>query len=514
VQFRPTPEEQTCQPWCFYLLVWNATSLAGAASSGRGYGHYFIQCLPAVSLIAAWPLAAIGRWIRGRLKAEPMLPNRLPAAIAALVLLAVAAGLVTGPLAGRRRPAPPPDPALRSAAFIKARTAPDERIFVWGFNPDIYLYADRKPASRFVYGVFQTGLVPFTNLAPEKDTSYAVVPGTMKTLLAELDARRPTFIVDCSFGPHRHFSKYPIAKFPPLDEFVSSHYVVADPAQFDPQGFRLYLIKDSARRRPVPLAGGAPTGRLAAPQVFGPPVVGATPTSYFVVGEDPAGRLQRLELRADGVAIDSVSFPPTGQTTVRFTVPFDRLGAGKHRLTVQATAADGEMRESTAAEVTCDTSSVPREQLPAFAMPFATQKAIPLAIRAPFGPSAGWEDGHLVFFAHAPSTLTYPLVEGAGRVRGHFGFRPGAYAADNPAPTDGAEFFVIWVTPQAERKLLFHRLLQPRDHPEDRPLQTFAVDLPPDAAGGRIEFVITPGPTENNACDWTLWSDLQFETSR
>jgi 4-amino-4-deoxy-L-arabinose transferase-like glycosyltransferase len=512
-QFRIPEAERTAQPWRLYVLVWSATSLAAAASSGRGYAHYFIQCLPALSLLAAWTLVVAASWVRCRWQAGPSLPHRLGLAGLALPLLAMAVSLVAGPLAGRRRPVPPADPALRSAAFITGHTTPDERIFVWGYNPDIYLYANRKPASRFLYCSFQTGLIPWTNLAPDKDTAYAIVPGAMKTLLGELDARRPTFIVDCSFGPHRHFSKYPIAKFPDLEAFVSAHYVAADPAQFDPQGFRLYLIKDAARRKPVALAGGPPASRLAAPQVFGPPVVGAEPASFFVVGEDAAGRLQRLELLADNALVDSVSFLPTDGITLRFTVPFDRLGAGVHHLAVRATAADGVTRESAVAEIRCDSSSVPPEKLPAFAMPCVTSVMTPLAIRAPFGPTAGWEDGHLVFFAHAPSTLSYPLAAYAVRVRGRFGFRPGAFAADNPTPTDGAEFLVIWVAPGEERRILFQRLLQPTTHPEDRPLQSFTAALPPRAAGGRIEFVITPGPVGNNACDWTYWADLAIETS-
>jgi 4-amino-4-deoxy-L-arabinose transferase-like glycosyltransferase len=514
-QLRPTPEEKAGQSWALYLLLWSATSLAGAVSGGRGFEHYYIQCLPAFTLSTGWLLSSAGSFIRRRLSAADY-PSRwaiLAVVPVALFLGAVALSAVVSPMAGRGRGECPLDPALRSAKFIKTLTTPHERIFVWGYNPDIYLYTDRKPASRFMYCSFQTGLIPWTNLAPDKDTSYAIVPGAMKTLLAELAARRPTFIVDCSFGPHRHSSKYPIAKFAPLQEFVSSHYVVADPAQFEPQGFRLYLIKDSARHQPVPLAGGPPASRLAAPEVFGPPVVGPAPADFFVVSEDPNGRLQRLELRADGAAIDSVSFPPTGKITVRFAVPFDRLGAGKHRLTARTTAADGETRESTVSEVLCDTSSIPHEDLPTFALPCVSTAVTPLAIRAPFGPTAGWEGGHLVFFAHAPSTLSYPLGDGVVRVRGCFGFRPGAFAADNPAPTDGAEFFVAWVTPREERRVLFNRLLQPRDHPADRSGQFFTADLPPDATGGRIEFVITPGPSGNNACDWTYWSDLQLETS-
>ncbi len=512
-QLRPTAEERADQPFSFYLLMWCVTSLAAAASGGRGFDHYYIQCIPAFALSAGWFLTSAASYARRHLRMPVVWSRPTFVGIAAALLVgATALSAVVCPLASRGKIGYPYDSATRASAFIKSLTTPEERIFVWGYNPDIYLYTDRRPASRFVYCSFQTGLIPWTNLAPEKDTRYAIVPGTMDTLLADLETSRPTFIVDCGVGPHRSFSKYPLARFAPLQEFVSRNYVEAESGQFLPQGFKLHLIKDSARRTPVRLAGGPPS-RLAAPEVIGPPIVAPVPTGFVVVGHDPDGRLQRLELIADGKEIDSVSFAPTDSITVRFDVPFDTLGPGRHHLWARATDASGATRESAVSEAACDASSVPPEQLPSFALACVTSTVTPLSVRTPFAPTANWEGEHHVFFAHALSVLSYPLIDGAARVRGQFGFRPGAYAPDNSTPTDGAEFRVEWVTPNDERWILFRRLLQPRDHPEDRPLQFFTADLPPHAKGGRLEFVITPGPSDNSACDWTYWADLQIETS-
>ena len=41
--------------------------------------------------------------------------------------------------------------------------------------------------------------------------------------------------------------------------------------------------------------------------------------------------------------------------------------------------------------------------------------------------------------------------------------------------------------------------------------QKFRLELPADELG-RIELVISPGPQNNNAFDWTYWSDLSLET--
>lgn len=512
-QLRPTAEERAGQPFSFYLLMWCATSLAAAASGGRGFDHYYIQCVPAFALSAGWFLTSAGSYARRHLRLPVVWTRPTFVGIAAALLVgATALSAIVCPLASRGKVGYLRDPATRASAFIKSLTAPDERIFVWGYNPDIYLYTNRRPASRFVYCSFQTGLIPWTNLAPDKDTSYAIVPGSMAALLADLETRRPTFIVDCGVGPHRNFSKYPLARFGPLQSFVSRNYVETESGQFLPQGFKLNLITDKARRAPVPLAGGPPS-HLAAPEVIGPRIVGPVPTGFAVVGHDPDGCLQRLELIVDGKKIDSVSFAPTASLAVRFDVPFDTLGPGRHHLLARATDASGATRESAVADAACEASSVPPEQLPSYALACVTSAVTPLSVRTPYPATAHWDGEHHVFFAHAFSVLSYPLIDGALRVRGAFGIQPGAYAPDNPAPTDGAEFRVEWVTPNEERRILFRRLLQPRNHPDDRPLQFFTTDLPPHTTGGRLEFVITPGPADDYSSDWTYWADLEIATS-
>jgi len=46
-------------------------------------------------------------------------------------------------------------PNRRVAAWLATHTAPDDAIYVWGFDPAIYDMARRRPASRFVYNAPQ-----------------------------------------------------------------------------------------------------------------------------------------------------------------------------------------------------------------------------------------------------------------------------------------------------------------------------------------------------------------------
>jgi 4-amino-4-deoxy-L-arabinose transferase-like glycosyltransferase len=507
VQLRPTSDQKAANVWHCYLLVWCATSLAGAASGGRGFEHYTIQCLPAFSLAAALVLAEAPTW-GAALHASS---RRIARAAALAALLVVGVSIVWAPLGARHPQHPPLDPALESAAFLRERTAATDKLFVWGYNPDIYLYTDRKPASRFVYCSFLTGLIPWTNLDPRKDTAYAIVPGSMDTLLGELARNRPTAIVDCSPGPHRNFHKYPIDGFPSLQSLLDRDYAVADPGRFVPQGFRIHLLRDHARRTPLALAGGTAVAAPTAPQLFGRSSVEPQPTPYTVACDAPDGHLQRLELVVDDIVVDGVSVAPCHGLAVALTAPFDHLGAGQHRVVAHATRADGSITTSEPLTVDTTSNSVPADQLAQFRIPVLAHTIAPLAVHAPFGPAARDEGSAHVYAVHAPSSLLFPLETAARRVRGNFGIRPGAYAPDNNAPTDGARFRVQFVAPDGTRTVLFERMLRPRDVAEDRPVQLLDLLLPAHAAGTRLEFTTDPGPADNAACDWTFWSDLSID---
>ena len=506
VQFHPTPEQKDARAWYCYLLVWSAASLAGAASSGRGFGHYSIQCLPIFSLAAALVLGELTTW------AAEIHAGRIPGRLtvgAALVFAATC--LLWKPLGTRSTPQPPVDPAAEASAFIRERTTDADSLFVWGFNSDIHLYTGRKPASRFVHCTFLTGLIPWTNSAPGIDTSYAIVPGTMDLLLADLERNRPPFVIDCSPGPHRGFHKYPIASFPRLQALLDRDYAVTEPERFVPQGFRLHLLRNHARRTPLPLAGGPAVANPTRPQLFGRSAVEARPTAFTVACDAPEGRIQRLELLVDGTVVDGVSVAPCHGLSAALLAPFDRLPAGPHRLVARATRADGSVTVSDELAVDTTDNTLPADQLATFRIPAITQTIAPLSVRAPFGPTARREGESSVYAVHAPSSMIFALPPDVRRVRGGFGIRPGAFAPDNASPTDGARFRILLHAADGSRTVLFERTLHPRDFEADRPAQRFELALPSHAADTRLEFTTDPGPANNAACDWTFWSDLAID---
>ncbi len=400
-QRQPTPDEISSNPQGLYLLAWNSAALFGAASSGRGFDHYAIQLLPPLCLVSGLAISTLLDWSRRNFSLRVMVGAGLLVMAGALLSAALTARKHTFPL----------DPSHRVSAYIRAHSHPDDRIFVWGFHPEIYLHSERKPASRFVFASFLTGLIPWTNTAPAQDTTYAIVPGALDLLIAELSAAPPRYIVDCSAGPNRFWDKYPLENFPELAAHIQAHYHPIESGQFVPQGFRLWQLR---------------TGPAEA---------------------SPAPAIQADKLAAMALPVFASSLAPQGAS-------------------------------------------------------------------APFGVDVGLVEGRREFFMHAPASLTYQVPRGTWRLRGAFGFRPAAYADGHPGATDGAEFSVQWTPgPDSPPRMLWQRLLRPREEIHDRGLHSFTIDLPPHHADGRLELRISPGPSDNPASDWTFWSDLVLETS-
>lgn len=502
VQREPTPAERLSNPLRLYLLIWGLSATAGTAAGGRGFDHYAIQVLPVLCAGAGWALGRLSSFSVGRDVSGIRRAGAALAIIAVIVPLAHA----TGQARSRTLPV---DPSWRVARFIAEHTTPEERVFVWGYHPDIYLFADRAPGSRFVYASFQTGLLPWTNVAPERDTRDTEVPGAMETLLRDLQTSRPTFIVDCSAGPNRHWQKYPLGRFPTLAAFVERNYVPIESAQFVAQGFRLFAIRDDFRLREPELPANRPAERRGEIGIF---PSGDSQRAVRVAAGDSAGKLRRIELRSGSQVLGSVTLAPAASLTIDFPLP-QNFARSQASLIARAVCGDGAVFESAPHLTEGEPAPLPREQLAAFAVPRLAEHIVPEEAIARFGAQASEEDGHRVFFAHAPSTLRFMVPDSVAAIRGEIGFRPGAFAADNKTPTDGAEFQVRCTTSGGATRVLFRRALHPTGEPADRGSVAFVVPLP-SGSGRRIDLVISPGAAGNPASDWTFWRDLVFENSR
>jgi hypothetical protein len=168
------------------LRLWFLASMVAVAWTGYFYAHYLIQVLPAASLLAAAALKEwSGRWHwrRTRLVYLPLM-----CLLAYISLMSVADIYFAGDAEARYRArALDADAWARNgeapavAERIRELTGPAEEIYVLGWESQLYLLSDRRPAARVAQ------IVPLI-----------VDPGLADETLAELKMRPPALFIDTS----------------------------------------------------------------------------------------------------------------------------------------------------------------------------------------------------------------------------------------------------------------------------------------------------------------------------
>ncbi len=209
-------EESTPAVASVVALLWLATSAIAVCAGGRFFGHYFHLLLPALCLLAAPGVARL--WSRDRRRRLALL---FLCAVPALLFFALAS--FARPLAASLDERDPSYDGV--AARIAALTSPDERIFVWGNSPQLYVLARRPMGTRFSFCNYMTGESPGT---PTENGQWNAdrnqLPVAWDMLFADLDSRRPALLVDAAAAGWDGYDKFPIARYPRLAAYVDAHY--------------------------------------------------------------------------------------------------------------------------------------------------------------------------------------------------------------------------------------------------------------------------------------------------
>lgn len=211
-------------PFVRFLAGWLLVSGIAVFVGGRFFGHYFHQLTAPLAVLAAPATARLWQCRR---------------AVVGLAIAAPAAAyLVLGALHGRVMAwYGEPDPDYASVvAWLDARGA--GALCVWGNSPVLYFEANRPLGCRFVFSNYLTGASPATATQTDAavDSSRYIVREAWPMLEADLDQRRPRFIVDGSPGDVAFYGKYPPSKFPPLARVLDCAY----DARADVAGMRIY----------------------------------------------------------------------------------------------------------------------------------------------------------------------------------------------------------------------------------------------------------------------------------
>ena len=190
------------------LYWWLAGNVCAGLVGGRMYGHYFLLFVPALATLAGIGAA---RWYDGAHARERRWLIGLIAAMAAgFFAVATVFEGSTGTLLA-------PSPDYREASqYVRERTRPDDRIFVWGWFPALYVGADRCPSTRFVYTHVLAGA---QGAGGERNHN---VPEGWDMLMHDLEAAPPAYILDTSTGDYNF--AYPPERYQRLWDFMAPQY--------------------------------------------------------------------------------------------------------------------------------------------------------------------------------------------------------------------------------------------------------------------------------------------------
>ncbi|MEP7203439.1 MAG: hypothetical protein ABI894_12565 [Ilumatobacteraceae bacterium] len=187
------------------LWLWVASGLAAWAAGLRFFGHYWLQVLPPLVLLA---LPIVVDWTR-RGRAVVIVGIAVPM-VAAWILLFV-------PGSFHHRPNP-----TALADYIRSHTTSSDRVFVWGSYPEVLVAARRLPAGDLVHTDFVVGRSGGRNNPAE--TLASAIPGAAEIMLDSLAADPPEMILDTSTAPNLGYENYPTSLIPELERFIHDGY--------------------------------------------------------------------------------------------------------------------------------------------------------------------------------------------------------------------------------------------------------------------------------------------------
>lgn len=189
-------------------LWWWLVSAAVSVLVGlRFFGHYYLQLLPPLSMLAGYVLASCSRRV-----------------IAAAVALSAAVAVACVGLSLTVKPFDEPVRYERAAQFIRANTGADDRVLVWGAMPEIYWASGRLPATRILNTHFLDNVWAASRAPNDTASVEPPSPEAWTLFLDDLRARPPKFVVDTSTSGAREASLSPISKYPELARTVAANY--------------------------------------------------------------------------------------------------------------------------------------------------------------------------------------------------------------------------------------------------------------------------------------------------
>jgi 4-amino-4-deoxy-L-arabinose transferase-like glycosyltransferase len=186
------------------LWIWVIGAALSVGIGLRFFGHYYMQLVPPLALLAAGALARSSR----------RAVNATIVAASVLALAFSAAGYFMHPFG--------PEPMYKSVSRYVAENAhPNDRLLVWGSEPEIYWASNLLPATRFLTTpTFLTGNHP-GRPAGDVDTD-ASTEQNWDYFYEDFTAHPPRYVLDTS--PSELRGANPISNYPRLTKILEDQY--------------------------------------------------------------------------------------------------------------------------------------------------------------------------------------------------------------------------------------------------------------------------------------------------
>jgi 4-amino-4-deoxy-L-arabinose transferase-like glycosyltransferase len=202
----------------FFLLVSVWATWIPVSLGLRFYTHYFLQFVPALALLAAPYVAAlVGRWPSLRRGARAGFVVALALPVVAYTAYAITRGVL--------EKYPAQEPKTRAlAAWLRAHTPLEAKLFVWGHYTPIYYLAERGMGTRYYNTSTHVGDFDPAHLPPGFDLSPHRSHRDIQATVQDLEVRRPEYVVDTAPADIHAWSRVPLAVVPEIASYVSSRY--------------------------------------------------------------------------------------------------------------------------------------------------------------------------------------------------------------------------------------------------------------------------------------------------
>ena len=196
------------------LIMLLLASAVGTSAGGRFYSHYYIQLLLPLSVLAAPVFGTI--WFEKTRTKNLWLVQQVMAGVWFTLSAAVFPLVKWRELSG--------EVDTEAGRYLLFHHLPNERLFVWGRVPQIFLEAQMRPASRYLGNALLTGWI-FGGPIPGLDTRDRVGPDVWENLQKDFARHPPDYIVEIQRRWGNYNLDYTISDFPDLNKWVQENYL-------------------------------------------------------------------------------------------------------------------------------------------------------------------------------------------------------------------------------------------------------------------------------------------------